>query len=55
MNRTLLIAMMLLVGGILSVIGTALSPALGIGTLGISLSGGLLLGGGIYCAFRELR
>lgn len=55
MNKTLLITMMLLIGGSLSAAGTVLSPTLGIGTLGISLSGGLLLGGGMYCAFRELR
>lgn len=55
MNRTLLITMMLLIGGILSAVGTVLSATQGVSAMGLGLTGGLLIAAGLYCSLRELR
>ncbi|SLH42745.1 hypothetical protein [Mycobacteroides abscessus] len=55
MNRTLLITMMLLIGGMLSAAGTMLSATHGFGAAGLAFSGGVLYAFGTGCALRELR
>lgn len=55
MNRTLLISMMLLIGGTLSAAGTVLCATQGISAMGLGVAGGVLYAFGTGCALRELR